>query len=222
MSLDKIAADASRKYRTTQAMVAAGLREAILSGTVIGGEQLRQAEIAKSFGVSRIPVREALRQLEGEGLVTFYPHRGALVTKLSYEEVREMADIRVALESLAIRRAIPNLAEHDLKHAGGILDTIDNEPDPILRWGELNWDFHRTLYAPANRPRLLALIKTYHDSFERYLRIHLALTDYKGMAQEEHRQLLEMCRQKDVESAVSLLLEPIERSIETLSKYLQH
>jgi DNA-binding transcriptional regulator YhcF (GntR family) len=92
-----------------QAMIAGELREGILSGVLKGGQPLRQTEIAERFRVSRILVREALRQLEGEGLISFYPHPGMVVSELSYEEAREISEIRVALETMTIRKVIPLL-----------------------------------------------------------------------------------------------------------------
>ena len=97
----------SRRYNGAQDMVTDALREAISRGMLKGGQQLKQEVIADRFGISKIPVREALKQLEGEGLVTFYPRRGAVVAELSYGEVQEVGEIRAALESLALGWAMP-------------------------------------------------------------------------------------------------------------------
>jgi len=203
--MEKIAANASKRYKTAQSMVVDGLREAILSGVLEGGQPLRQEELAARFGVSRIPVREALLQLEGEGLIDSYPHRGAVVARLSYGEAMEIGRIRIALESLAIRLAIPNMGEQDLKKAGDVLDEIDRETDLTSRWGELNWRFHSILYAPANQPRLMELIRAEHRGFDRYLRLHLVLEHYEQRAQAEHRELLDLCHRGEAEAAVDLL-----------------
>ena len=127
MTLEEIAANASRKYRTSQSMVADCLREAILSGVLQEGQSLRQEEIANLFGVSRVPVREALRQLEGEGLVISHAHRGAVVSTLSHDEIREITEMRVALETLATRAAMEHLTKNDLQQAKKALDAIDRE-----------------------------------------------------------------------------------------------
>lgn len=209
MGLEEIVAEATDRYRTTQDMVAGGLRGAILGGALVGGEPLRQEELAERFGVSRIPVREALRQLEGEGLVAFYPHRGAVVTSLSPLEVEEITEIRVALEPLALRRAIPLMRDEDLERAREILDRIDLEEDLRATWGELNWRFHETLFAPAGRPRLSALIRSQHTACERYIRFHLSLADY-DKPQREHRELLELCRRGEASSAEALITRHIQ------------
>jgi len=220
MGLEDIAARASGQFRTTQSMVASGLRDAILSGVLAGGQPLRQEEIAESFGVSRSPVREALRQLEGEGMVSFIPHRGAVVSELSHHEVVEITDIRVVLETMAMRKALPLLEEDDLQRAEEVLHRIDREEDLIPYWSDLNWRFHATLFAPAESPRLLALIKAQHDAFERYIRMHLALSDYEK-PQKEHYELLELCRKKDTDAVLKLLTRHIENTSELLVTYIK-
>ncbi|QBD82525.1 GntR family transcriptional regulator [Ktedonosporobacter rubrisoli] len=221
MDIDTLVATARQHYRTTPAMVADVLREAILSGALKGGQSLRQDEIAAKFGLSRIPVREALRQLEGEGLVTFYPHRGAVVSELSLEELQEICEIRVALETLAIRLAIPRLNEEVLQRAEEILDSLDAEGDVLRHWSEVNWRFHSTLYTVAQRPRLLSMIKLLHTQIDRYLRIHVSLLNYRTKGEQEHRQILEACRQRDAERATSLLEQHIKTVEEMLATYLQ-
>ena len=217
--MDEVASRASSGYRTTQGMVVGGLRDAILSGVLAGGQPLRQDEIAEQFGVSRMPVREALRQLEGEGMVSFYPHRGAVVSELSYHEVVEITELRLVLEPEALRKAFEPLGEEEFGRAEEILEEIDGEEDLGSRWGELNWRFHATLFAPANRPRLLDVIKAQHTAYERYLRIHLVLSDYEK-PQREHYKLLELCRRKDLDAALELLSDHIEDTAGLLLTHL--
>lgn len=217
--MDEVASRASNRYRTAHGMVVGGLRDAILSGVLAGGQQIRQDEIAEQFGVSRMPVREALRQLEGEGMVSFYPHRGAVVSELSYHEVVEITELRLILEPSALRKAFGLLGEEEFTQAEEILEDIDREKDLGSRWGELNWRFHATLIAPANRPRLLDVIKAQHTAFERYIRLHLTLSDYEK-PQREHYELLRLCRQKDLDAALELLSSHIEDTGELLLTHL--
>ena len=216
MDLSDIAASTASRYRTTQSMVTAGLRDAIVAGVLEEGQALRQDDIAGQFGVSRSPVREALRRLEGEGLVRFYAHRGAVVAEMSSEEVLEGSEIRVALETLALEKAIPNQTEDDLRGAEDILDVIDREIDITARWSELNREFHSALYAAADRPRLLELIRIQQVGFDRYIRVFLAVADYVERGQEEHRQLLAACRRDDVDLAVRLNAQYIDNVCKTL------
>src|SRR6187402_1183909 len=128
-------------HGSTPDTVREALRRAISAGELAPGIQLRQDELAEKFGTSRIPVREALRQLEAEGFVTFLPNRGAVVSDLSVDEVVELLEIRIALECHALRLAIPVLGEIDLDEARKILQAYDSEPDPA-KWGAFNWKFH--------------------------------------------------------------------------------
>ncbi len=222
MTLAELAAGlAAQRYRTTPALVAEVLREAILLSVLKGGEQLRQDEIAAHLGVSRIPVREALRQLEAEGLVVFYPHRGAVVSALSYREVQEIYEIRIALETTAIRLAIPHLSERDLQRAEKVLDEIDLAAD-VAKWCVLNREFHTVLYTPADRPRLLALINTMRTNVERYQRIYISLMQHQANSQGEHREILEACRRHDVRSAVRELERHLGNAARSLAAYLKN
>ncbi len=210
-----------RNRRTTPGMVADVLRDAIMHGLLKGGQPLRQDELATQFGLSRIPVREALRQLEGEGLVTVNPHRGAVVSQLSLDELQEICEIRIALETTAIRLAIPHLDDDTLGRAEAILVATDRETDVLDHWSKNNWSFHSTLYLPAQRPRLLALIKNLHDTIDRYLRLHVSMLNYKVKGQEEHWRLLEACRHHDTAVAVALLEQHIGAVATLLAHYLE-
>lgn len=211
---------AAQRYRTTPGLVAEVLREAILRSLLKGGERLRQDEIAASLGVSRIPVREALRQIEAEGLVTFYPHRGAVVSELSHEEVQEIYEIRIPLEATAIRLAVPHLEEDDLRRAEQILEAMDRETD-VARWSTLNREFHTSLYAPANRPRLMALINVLRTNVERYLRIYISLMRHRPNAQREHRRIVAACRRRDAAAAAKALESHLGNTSRSLVAYLR-
>jgi DNA-binding GntR family transcriptional regulator len=191
------------------------LRRAISSGELAPGVQLRQDELAERFGTSRIPVREALRQLEAEGFVTILPNRGAVVSDLSIDEVVELLEIRIALECHALRLAIPAMSEIDLDEATKILRSYDKAPDPA-QWGAFNWTFHATLYAPCNRPRLLAMVEANYGHVGRFTRALVSRATGKERPQREHYRLLELCREGEIEKAVRLLREHIEQTQRTL------
>src|SRR4051812_22638778 len=150
MEIDELVLPELKNFKTTPTLVAEALRNGILKGIIKAGQVLRQEDLAERLGVSRIPVREAFRQLEAEGLIKIYPHRGAVVSSLSALEVQELFEIRVPLETTALRLAIPNLTALDLQKAARILELADREPSGE-RWGELNWEFHAALYAAAGR-----------------------------------------------------------------------
>jgi DNA-binding GntR family transcriptional regulator len=184
------------------------LREKILRGEIGEGEQLRQDALAAEYGVSRIPLREALRQLEAEGLVSFFPHRGAVVSTLSVAEIAELFEIRALIEPDILKRAIPKLTPEHIDRAEELIEAsrivFQHESD-VGRWGELNWKFHSTLYAPAMRPRSMAVIEKLNINIDRYLRIHLLLTRGTARAIIEHRAILEACRGKQSGLATKML-----------------
>jgi DNA-binding GntR family transcriptional regulator len=191
------------------------LRAAIRSGKLAPGLQLKQDELAERFGTSRIPVREALRQLEVEGYVTIHPNRGAMVAELRLDEILELMEIRVALECHALRLAVPQMSEIDLETAEGILRAYDEEPEPET-WGEMNWRFHETLYAPCNHPKLLAMIEANYGHVSRFTRGMVSRTVGKDRPQQEHYKLLAACRKGEADRAVQLLGEHIAHTQKSL------
>ena len=201
-------------------VIADALRAEILQGLLQSNLPLRQDELAERFGVSKIPVREALYQLKAEGLVTFFPNRGAVVAELSSAEVDEIYAMRIALETLALRRAIPHLTIANLIQAETLLDAIEQEKS-IAQWGELNWEFHALLYQPANLPRLMEWVRLLHINVARYLVIFLVGLEYQATSQREHRAILEACRQGQIETAVTLLEQHLQAAANKLVAFLQ-
>lgn len=183
------------------------LRAKILRGDYAEGAPLRQDALAAELGVSRIPVREALRQLETEGLVTFSPHVGAVVSSLSLNEIMELFELRAQIESELLRRAVTRLDNVQLARAAEVLDAYEaafRERD-VARWGELNWKFHATLLEAAGRPLTMGLLQNLHNQSDRYTRLQLALTHGEVRADEEHRAILEAVRARETGRACALL-----------------
>jgi DNA-binding GntR family transcriptional regulator len=203
----------------TKQSIADALRVEILRGKLQGGQPLKQDEIAAQFGVSKIPVREALVQLKAEGLVNFYPNRGAFVSELSAAEADEIYVMRIALENAILPRAIPHLTVSHFTHAGEILAAMDREAN-IAKWGELNWEFHRTLYSPVGLPRVMDTIEILHSNIARYLVLYLAGMDYQRKSQREHRALLKACRAGEVGKAQDILEKHLRSASTQLVKFL--
>ena len=209
MRLKQLFDSSTRNRTSTPDNIAAALREGIRSGWFKDGQRLRQDELAAELGVSKIPVREALRLLEAEGLVTLLPNRGAVVAPISAGEAQEIVELRVALESLALRLAIPNSDARIVHRAAEILDDLDRETD-VARWSGLNWEFHAALYQPAERPRLLEMIRQQHAHVDRYMRLILSTLRHQDRSQEEHRALLSAYEGRDTDRAVGTLAQHIE------------
>ena len=216
--------EGTRLPRQTVATLALeAIRKRILSGDYAEGKPLRQDAIATELGVSRIPVREALRQLESEGLVTLSPHVGAVVSTLSLEEIREIFELRSLIEVDLLRRAIPRTKAGDLQHAETMLSRYEEafEQGEIAVWGTLNWEFHAALYAPARQPITLGIVQTLQNQSDRYFRMHLSQQISRERANEEHRAILKAVREEDVQYAGALLQAHILLAGRALLEFLQ-
>jgi DNA-binding GntR family transcriptional regulator len=198
-------AAAPRRLRrhTVVESAAEELRRRILAGEFREGDALRQDALAEEFGVSRIPVREAFRQLAAEGLVTIHPHRGAVVSALSPDEIAELFDLRALLEPDLVRRAVPRLTGADLQEAERILVDYNAAIDrsDLNAWGELNTEYHLALYRPAGRAQTLAVVRTLLANTDRYTRLQLALAGGTERAKAEHAEMLEICRRGAADEA---------------------
>jgi DNA-binding GntR family transcriptional regulator len=188
-------------------MTVDALRERILRGAYPDGEPLRQDTLAEELGVSRIPVREALRQLEAEGLVTFSPHRGAVVSSLSLAEIEELFELRAEIECDLVRRAVPNTTPEQLGRATELIDEFEDamHSGDIARWGPLNWHFHAALYAPANRNVTMGVLQKLHQHSDRYVRMQVLLGTGGATTNDEHRGIAAAVQAKDVDRAAALM-----------------
>jgi DNA-binding GntR family transcriptional regulator len=218
------ASDFAIPRQSLTSAVADKLRDQIIRGEIPEGAQLRQDAIATQYHVSRIPVREALRQLDAEGLISIVPNRGAIVPALSPDDIRELFSIRSLLEPEVLKLSIPHLKEEDLSQAEAVLTKYVSElkrEDHVSAWGRLNWQFHSILYSRANQPRFMAIIRNVNNSGERYTRLQLYLTHGIKRANEEHHQILDFCRQRDTTAACKLLRQHIQYAGESLRKVLE-
>jgi DNA-binding GntR family transcriptional regulator len=201
--------------RIVAEQVANVLREAIANGTIEAGTPFRQDDLAEQFGFSRMPIRDALRQLETEGIVSIHPTKGAHVARMDSVEIGEIYALRELLESEALRLSVPNLGGAKLDEAEQVLDQIDAERN-VGRWGVLNRAFHLALYDACGNHRLLGLIEAHHNAADHYVRILLSNLDYRNRSQTEHRDLLAACRRRDGGKAVSILRQHLREGSETL------
>lgn len=220
MTLTELAAGLTASAQPRPEAVADVLREAILRGLYQSGQPLRQEELAAQLGVSRMPIRDALRQLETEGFVLSMPNRGAVVAHLSAAEARELGELRLALEPPLLRLAVPHLGKGDLGAAEDLLDRADAETDPS-RWSAINWEFHHCLYRPADRPRILGIVRGSHLSVDRYMRVTLGAMHHQTQSQRGHRSILGACLERNADLACELLERHIALSSENLLRYLE-
>jgi DNA-binding GntR family transcriptional regulator len=197
--------------RGTPGIIADRIREDISTGAIAGGTTLNQVQLAERFGVSRIPIREALRALEADGLIRYVPNRGATVTSFTLDDVRERYEMRLALEPLALALAIPRLTDEHVRRAKYELDEMRAEATS-KDWGKHHLAFHWALYQAADRPRLLATIGSLYLNMAQTVgtltredaRAHLA----------EHRAILAACKEGDAAAAVRALKGHLAESLE--------
>ncbi len=196
------------------------LREAIARGHLKPGTRLKQQDLARQFGVSPTPVREALRRLEGDGLVLYVPNRGIRVAQVDYPEVEEIYLMRMALERLAVRYAVPELTPEDLS----LLEHLQERMDRVIVRGhlgtlrDLNYDFHMVIYSRAGFRRLLQIIQALWGLFP-----WDTLQVIPGRARasmREHHAILRQLRSGKAAAAAALMETHISRSFRTLKAYL--
>jgi DNA-binding GntR family transcriptional regulator len=177
------------------------LRAEIVTGAISPGATLVQEDLAKKFGVSRMPVREAIKHLQMLGFVTVEDNKRARVAELSRADFVEIYDMREGAEALAIRSAIPHLSNAQIAEATAIQDQIEGVD--AKGFGALNMAFHMTLYRPSGRNRLLTHVEMLFNAADRYVAMVSSGPELKAKSQAEHRALLEHCLARDTEAAVA-------------------
>lgn len=213
----------SIEFKTRTQLVVETLRKKILTGEIKSGEPLRQAALAQEFNVSRIPIREALLHLEGEGLVSFKPHKGAIASELSVEKVEELFELRALLECNILAESLKHITDEQLNKASDILSQLEDalsEEDSSNTWSELNSEFHKCLYSAANRPQTQDIINTLNKNADRYVRMHLLWLGKIDKAEEQHRDILQSCMQRDEKTAIKLLKTHILESGQEVKEFL--
>lgn len=213
--LERIIADTAAKKLTAQDLVLTSMREAILTAALPPGTRLRQEKLADVFGTSRIPVREALRALEYEGLVSSLPYRGFTVTELDADDIEEVYDLRVLLESHAVRLAVPLMTDEDLQILESLYAAmVAAEPgDAQLAARE---HFYIRLYSMTGRPRLVSLISRLRQEVARSLRWPTL-----QHAPEHHEQFFAAIRAGDAERAASQLANHYRRVAILIRRYIR-
>lgn len=219
MDLKKIAEEMQPRSMAARDWVFQVIRTAIVRGELPGDMPLRQDEISTALSVSHIPVREAFRQLEAQGLVRIYPNRGAVVTKLSCKELSDVMDTRILLEVGALRLALPHITEEDLARARELLELFSKEKDPI-KGAELNLKLHFSLYDPCDNQTLLSIIDQMHANVDRYITPFFGKEEVSAelYTVDEHSQIISACESKDTELATAILRTHLQRTKNLLLK----
>lgn len=218
--LNELISESFGRRQTTQEWVTNVLREAILRGYYDDGIPLETTKLAEQLGVSRMPVRAALLQLENEGLVTQQPHKKAVATKLSAEEVKKIYEIRYELESLATKLAIVNLTTEDIEFLETKIIEMDNVKS-IDEFVSLNKEFHNRLSELSDNKILTDINRQLRNNVDRYLRLYIS-DDYNiYLANKEHKELLEAIKAKDVDVACKVMRKHLSHTCEAVVKFLE-
>lgn len=202
-----------------RAVIEEKLRNAILEGRLPAGIALRQQELATLFGVSRMPVREALRQLEAQSLLRVETHKGAVVAPLIGDDAVDAYALRILLESEALRLSVPLLDADDLAEARRCIERLEVETD-YTEIGKLNRMFHMSLYAKTPNKRLMTLVEQGLSEEERFLRFNLSAMGLGKMVQDDHWELFQLAQDRKVEEIILSLQHHLNRGMQAVSKYL--
>ena len=194
------------------------LRRAILNGELASGSRLVQAEIAANLEVSTTPVREALRDLASEGLIRFDPHRGAVVTELSSQELDDIYEIRRLLEPQAMRQAVPNITDKTIATLRKLHERMEAEPQSA-EFVDLNRTFHMAIYEAGASSRMVQIIRALEDAAVMYIGASLgAVPGLRDQANHDHTEILEAIERRDVDAAVESIQHHLQLPLRAISE----
>ena len=199
--------------------VASELRSEILQGDIAPGSRLSQQSTAERFGVSRIPVRDALQILAGEGLVQPSSNATAVVTGMSIAELQELYELREAIEPLATEIAVPNVGRADLLVMRKQLQIMAQHAD-TRTWLAANTEFHATIYRRASRPRMIELVDRLRSDTDRYMYVHIEVVGQTEHLTDEHLGILAAVESRDSALAARLTREHLATSHDFILTYL--
>jgi len=211
-------------YKPLRELVLETLREAIINGTLKPRERLMEIQLAEELGVSRTPIREALRKLELEGFIVMVPRKGAYVADISFKDIAEVFEIRAALEGLAAGLAAERITEEELEEMERLLvekaDAIARKDmDKLI---EVDTKFHEAIYKSSRNTRLAGIINNLREQIQRYRAASLSFPGRMKQSLEEHREIVEAIQSRDVQLARKTAEEHIENAensiIESIKK----
>jgi len=207
------------KTASTADLIANELKKMLNNGVFSDGDRLVERELASQFAVSRIPMREAIKRLENDGLVETFPNRGAVVKKLSVADVDEIYQLRALLESEAIFLSVNNLNFEELAKAELIHTVLESSTD-FIQQERLNREFHDLLYSKCSNARLLSMIDNARNQIERYEYLQRKLFSKTVFFQDDHHSILESCKQRNAELAKEKTKEHVQNAGKVLRDFL--
>ncbi|MBR8462119.1 GntR family transcriptional regulator [Campylobacter sp. faydin G-24] len=207
---------------TTTEFIANELRKDILSGKIKSKERLRQNEISANFGVSQTPVREALKLLTAEGLVSFDSYKGAIVRELCYKDAKEIYDLRILLEPILIENGFKNFEQKFLDEAYAIQEKIENCTD-VNEWAILNDKFHNCFWKSEINSRLFSIVEGLKTAAMSYVSLSLIYKhDHIALSNIAHRAILEACMERDLPKLIKLSVEHTDQTRDILEDVIKN
>jgi len=207
--------------KTRQEAAVEALREAIVDGVYAPGQRLGQQELARKYGCSVIPIREALHQLAAEGFVVLNSQRGARVAVFDCRTLEEIFEVRMVLERIAAQRAAERMTPQAAERTRGILKKMDRPDLSPAEWVYLDWEFHDSLCACAEQEFLRKTISTLRRQMAPYLRLDLAKVGTIEFGRREHRRIFRSCVRGDAEAAGRHTVAHLQRTVQGFIKYIR-
>lgn len=200
------------------------LRQAILRGELKPGERLMEIQLANKLGVSRTPIREAIRKLELEGLVLMIPRRGAEVAEITEKNLRDVLEVRCALEELAVQLACDRIDEDGIQNlreaAERFREVLDS--DDITKIAEADVEFHDVIFAATDNRRLIQLLNNLREQMYRYRIEYLKKKEYYPQLLAEHEAIIAAIEGHDKEKATEITGQHINNQVDTVVGTLRH
>ncbi len=213
----------TERRETAQDVVLRSLRSDILAGDLRPGDQIVQEALAERYGVSRVPVREALRILESEGQVEYFPHRGYFVAQLSIDDLQEVYLLRSLLEAMAIQAAVPHLTDDDISDIADLADAVTEAAQDVdvIAMTTANRRFHFAIFDGCGMPRLVRLLNQLWDATDAYRALYFQQQASRVRVESEHGRMVAALRARDASELVALHDEHREHSVASVSAALQ-
>lgn len=211
------------KFKTKSEIIYKDLRQEIISGKYQPQQRVIISKVAKEFGTSEIPVREALKNLESEGLIKITPHVGAVVTSINIEEIGEIYELRSMLEGKAAKKAAKNLGQNDFNRLESLITDMDRalQHKEFERLGQLNREFHQSIYSACGNRYLHKCIFELWDISSRASGLFAMVPERARESHHEHIVIFKALKAQDGFLAEKLIIEQKEKSLNSLQQFIK-
>lgn len=213
-------AEVRDRYRTLRELAQEAIFSDIMAGRLKPGEKLIETDLVTRYGISRGPIREAMRALEGQGLLKATSNRGSVVTSLTRSEIIENYEIRIELEGLAARLATPLLSATDLDRLESLVHRMSTGAAPPDEWMSDNQMFHLSIYAASGRSRLISMTRELMEAVHPYIRIFVTNPERLRDTNADHAPLLEALRAGDADEAERITQEHLQRAAVIIATFV--